>query len=325
MGCEVPERRAAGFVQEARAIGNIALCRDHFRLVMKVDQFLPAEAGQFVHVSPVRTETNGYRIWDEGAPEAGSAVMDAAAVPMLRRAYSIAGLRRETGGVEIEIIYRVVGKGTRWLRTLAPGDSLSVLGPLGNAFPIDPRKSMAWLVAGGVGLPPMLWLAEALRRAGKQVIAFCGAQSRDLLAMTLDDLNLPAADATRATMSAAEFARHGVPAVVSTDDGTLGFRGHIGAALTAYHRANPARVDDVVVYTCGPERMMRFVAEDCGARGIECHVCMERNMACGTGMCQSCVVPIQDPADPQAWRYWLCCTEGPIFPARQIIWEPAGK
>jgi NAD(P)H-flavin reductase len=70
--------------------------------------------------------------------------------------------------------------------------------------------------------------------------------------------------------------------------------------------------------------MMRFVAEYCVARRIECYVCVERNMACGTGMCQSCVVPVRDPNDSAGWSYRLCCTDGPIFDARDIFWETPG-
>ncbi|MFQ5473626.1 MAG: dihydroorotate dehydrogenase electron transfer subunit, partial [Dehalococcoidia bacterium] len=77
-----------------------------------------------------------------------------------------------------------------------------------------------------------------------------------------------------------------------------------------------------VVYTCGPERMMQFVAGYCADRGIECYACMERSMACGMGTCQSCVVPVRNESDEQGWSYRLCCTEGPVFNAREIIWEP---
>ena len=89
--------------------------------------------------------------------------------------------------------------------------------------------------------------------------------------------------------------------------------------MAAYHEAKRIMPDDLVVYTCGPERMMEFVARFCLERNIECHVCMERAMACGTGMCQSCVLPIRDDC-ADGWHYSLCCTEGPVFSAQQIIW-----
>ena len=135
--------------------------------------------------------------------------------PMLRRAFSIAGLRRASRGVEIDVIYRVVGTATRWMESRHVGDELSVLGPLGNSFPVSDRKPLAWLVAGGVGLPPMLWLAEVLAAAKREVIAFCGAQTADLLALTLEPDSPPATDAMRATLTAREFGRSGVPVVIS--------------------------------------------------------------------------------------------------------------
>jgi len=308
--------------QTATVARNEQLCREHFRLTLRVPHWPDAHPGQFVHIGSVTQASSGYRTLDEESWPAADGLETDPRTPMLRRAYSIAGLRRIHDGVEMDVIYRVVGLGTRWLNSLHTGDRVSALGPLGNCFPIREDKPLAWLVAGGVGLPPMLWLAETLHAAGKQTVAFCGAQTADLLALSLDAGNPPAKDAARATRSAVEFARCEVPVVISTDDGSLGYHGHVGAALTAYHETNPTTEDQVIVYTCGPERMLRFVAEFCLARGIECFVCMERSMACGTGTCQSCVVPVRDETDPDGWRYRLCCTEGPVFNAETVIWDP---
>jgi len=250
----------------------------------------------------------------------GASVIDLN-VPMLRRAYSIAGLRRAAGGFEIDVIFRVVGTATRWMETLRPGDALSLLGPLGNAFPISDSKPLAWLVAGGVGLPPMLWLADALAAAGKKVVAFCGAQHKNLLALTIDSGAKPDPSAITAALWATEFAASGTPVIISTDDGSLGFRGYVPAAMTAHFAAATPDPSSLVLYTCGPEPMMHAVADFCTQRNIEGYLCMERNMACGTGMCQSCVVPLHDSADPEGWSYKLCCTDGPIFSAPAILWQ----
>ncbi len=220
----------------------------------------------------------------------------------------------------MDVIYRVVGTATRWLESLGDGDQLSVLGPLGGQFPLHGDKPAAWLVAGGVGLPPMLWLAEALHEAGKRSVALCGAQSADLLPLTIDGRVKPSADGREATLYCREFAQCDTPAVISTDDGSLGFSGHVGAAMTAYHNANPVAREDLVVYACGPERMMHFVAEYCLQRSIQCYVCMERAMACGTGLCQSCVVATHDETDSERWQYRLCCQDGPVFDAASVIW-----
>lgn len=243
---------------------------------------------------------------------------------MLRRAYSIAGLRRGADGVEIDVIFRVVGTATRWMETLREGEFVSLLGPQGNAFPISKNKPSAWMVAGGVGLPPMLWLAEALNKAGKSAVAFCGAQRRELLALTLDPNVVVDPSAKSSTLCAKELARSGAGVVISTDDGSLGFRGYVGSAVSAFFEANNPDPESLVVYTCGPEPMMHAVAVFCTARGIESYLCMERNMACGTGMCQSCVVPSHDTSDAAGWSYRLCCTDGPIFPAEAILWKLPG-
>jgi dihydroorotate dehydrogenase electron transfer subunit len=318
-----PRIDTVDIVRVAGVAANRKLCREHYRLTLTAGGFRSCAPGQFVHISPAVGTASEYRVWDESNRHGALHSFDGIGVPLLRRAFSIAGLRQTAEAVEIDVIYRVVGTATRWMASLEPGDSVSCMGPLGNAFAISGSKPVAWLVAGGVGLPPMLWLAEALHRAGKRAVAFCGARSADLLPLTLDPDIPPASDAQRAVASASEFAAVGASVVISTDDGTAGFHGHIGAALSAYARANPATAGDVVVYACGPERMMQSVADYAIAHSVECYVCMERNMGCGTGMCQSCVVPLHDQTAPDAWRYALCCTEGPVFDARRIIWEAA--
>lgn len=307
-------QRSNRMIQTAHAVANRRLCRDHYCLTLRVPIFPPARAGQFVHLSPERRpDYTSSADHDRWASELN--------LPMLRRAFSIARLRRSDAGVEVDVIYRVVGAATRWMESLGVGDPVSLLGPMGNSFPVSDRKPVAWLVAGGVGLPPILLLATALQEAGKRAVAFCGAQTHDLLAFTIDPAAPPDQSAKTATLSAKEFMECGAKVVISTDDGSLGFRGYVGSAMAAYHQANPIDTAELVVYTCGPEPMIRFVAEYCVARGIECYVCVERNMACGTGICQSCVVPVRDTEDSSGWSYRLCCTDGPIFEARNILWE----
>jgi dihydroorotate dehydrogenase electron transfer subunit len=308
-------------IQKGAVVHNRNFCRDHYRMTMRVPHFDDARPGQFVHLCPSATSTDPYHIEDDPWAASHDSWLSDWKSPLLRRAFSVAGLVRRGDGVDVDVMYRVVGKATNWLASLKSGDAISVMGPLGRAFPISGGKPNAWLVAGGVGLPPLVWLAKALHESGKQTVAFCGAQSRDLLALELDADSLPAMDARKAALSAREFAEVATPVVISTDDGSLGFRGHVGAALTAYAEANAMPGEKLVVYTCGPERMMRFVAEFCSARDIECYVCVERNMACGTGMCQSCIVPVRDTNDAAGWRYQLCCTEGPVFDAQTVLWD----
>jgi dihydroorotate dehydrogenase electron transfer subunit len=227
--------------------------------------------------------------------------------------------------VELHLIHRVVGVGTQWLSDLKVGDQVGVLGPLGNRFELPAPDGMAILVGGGVGIPPMLYLAERL--AGRRAVAFCGALSRDLLPMTLlEGGKAGREDAIEPLRNVEEFSRHGIPSIISTDDGSFGFRGFVTQALERYLDANVQAAGRAVIYTCGPEGMMKRVAEIAASRGIECQVAVERAMACGMGTCQSCVIRVRkpDPAKPpmagRDWCYRLACTDGPVFKGSDLLW-----
>lgn len=287
----------------AQVASNQSICREHYRLVLAVPEFPCAQPGQFVQVLCSEPSELG---WTGGA--------------FVRRPFSIGGLRRTADGVELSLLHRAIGIGTHWLARLQPGDTVNFLGPLGQPFRLpEPGRSPALLVGGGIGLPPLIWLAEALESAGVPAIAFCGSRSADLLPLTLD----PAIDCASGSPApfCHEFARSGVPGLVATDDGSLGAPGRVPDLLAAYLERNPELAASAVVYTCGPERMMKAVADISGRAGLPCQVCLERMMACGMGTCQSCVVRVQDTQAPQAWRYRLCCTDGPVFDAADVIWD----
>jgi dihydroorotate dehydrogenase electron transfer subunit len=228
-------------------------------------------------------------------------------------------------------MHRVVGVGTDWMSHLQAGDEVGIIGPLGNRFTHPEAGGKALMVGGGVGIPPMLYLASAL--AGKPIrsIAFCGALSRDLLPLTITDrAPLPSVDAFEPLSNIDEFARHGVGAVISTDDGSYGFRGFVTQALERYldaHVTDGAARSKTIIYTCGPEPMMKRVADIAAARGIECQVAVERAMACGMGTCQSCCIRLkrEEKRDGQAfagkdWIYKLACTDGPVFKGADLLW-----
>jgi len=296
-------------INVAKVLCNVTLCREHARLTLNIDEFPPAAPGQFIQLSPV------------GDCPVGCAASHGQSAPLLPRAFSIGGLRRAATGCEIDVLYRVVGVATRWMHTLQPGDRATVLGPLGREFPIVDDKHNALLIIGGVGLPPLLYLAERLQQAGKRTVAILGARTRDLIPLSLVDETPPAADASCAVHCAEEFARYDDPMVISTDDGSIGFSGNVMSALSAYARANTPAADNTVVYTCGPERMMRATADFCQAAGMTCFVCLERTMACGMGTCQSCIVTVRTDQPATGTRYALCCTEGPVFDAEHIVWD----
>jgi dihydroorotate dehydrogenase electron transfer subunit len=244
---------------------------------------------------------------------------------MLRRPFSLAGRRDVAGNVELDLIHRVVGVGTGWLSKLKTGDSVFVLGPLGNRFELPSADGVALMVGGGVGIPPMMYLAEKLQ--GRKAIAFAGALTRDLLALTVtDDAPAPAAYDINPLYNITEFSRHGIPAIITTDDGSYGFRGFITQALEAYLDKYFRGNSSPTIYTCGPEPMMKRVADIATARNLKCQIAVERAMACGMGTCQSCCIkvkkpdPNQPPLPGRDWAYRLACTDGPVFEASSLLW-----
>ncbi len=327
------------------------VCREHFRLRLKVPGFPPSRPGQFVQVL----------CRDAGWPETPDALRDwqtleapphlhrpeaVERAAFLRRPYSIGGRTDDTDGAQITLLHRVTGPGTAWLSRLEAGQKVDLLGPLGNnAFTLPEPGGIALLVGGGVGIPPMLYLAEEIARhnaafeeaaveqagddasAGRlRAIAFAGATSRDLLALTVtNDAPPPHKQQIDPLYNVEEFARHGIPAVLSTDDGSYGYSGRVTEPLAAYLDKWFADTWDVgskrpVIYTCGAEPMMKAVAEVARIRGLKCQVAAERAMACGMGTCQSCVIRQRDPIAAEGWRYKLACTDGPVFEAGDLLW-----
>ena len=289
--------------------------------MLTLPEFPPTEPGQFVQLE-CRDVHEASRLereidWQtDRPPDLGA---DTLLTPgaMLRRPFSLAGRRNTSTGVELDIIHRFVGIGTGWLSRLKRGDQVGILGPLGNRFDLPANDATAVLVGGGVGIPPMLYLAEKL--TGRSAVAFCGALSRDLLPLTVVTHVSPTGIVP--TPSIAEFARHGIPSVITTDDGSYGFRGFVTQALEQYldspNTQNPTR--STIVYTCGPEPMMKRVAEIALSRNIPCQVAVERAMACGMGTCQSCVIRTK-AINERGWVYKLACTDGPIFSACDLLW-----
>jgi len=316
-------------------LSNRQLCRGHYLLRLGGREFPPTLAGQFVQLQCRKPGRQSGWSAVEVAPGqwpelTGRELTDAE--PLLRRPLSLAGRRDTEFDVELDIIYSVVGKGTAWLARAGEGDEISLLGPLGNAFAISESKPLAALVGGGVGIPPMIYLASAMQTTGKQAVAFCGARSADMLPVTLapaqtkgsglfvwGDGKTKSPDPFVCAASISQFGQFGVDSVIATDDGSLGWKGFVSEPVAAWLDAMDAPADQAVVYACGPEPMMRAVADICIARDVECQVSLERHMACGMGTCQSCVCKTKSDTE-QGWSYKLCCTDGPVFDASEIIW-----
>ncbi len=197
---------------------------------------------------------------------------------------------------------------------------MSILGPLGNAFTVDPRCRLALLVAGGVGHPPLLMLADVLRARGIARLAFWGARSRNLLPATLPPGSSTTAAHPAPLNNVAEWAASDTAVVLATDDGTCGWHGTVVDALRAWRLAESPDLDGAAMFVCGPTPMMRAAANLAAEWGLPCQASLESPMACGMGTCQSCAVKVHDAADPEGWRFLLCCQDGPVFDTTRLIW-----
>jgi dihydroorotate dehydrogenase electron transfer subunit len=257
------------FVERVQVVSNIEIARGVGLLTLQAphcaDRIRP---GQFVHM---RIESRGSEI--------------------LRRPFSVYRVVRDT----LQIIFQVVGKGTRTLAEVVPGhQGMDVIGPLGTGWTIPDDVSHALVATGGLGAAPMGMLVEELSQRGVATVVAMGA---------------PCAHRLVAHDHFLEFARR---VVVATDDGTSGSCGlvtDVTGPLFAQHEFD-------VVFACGPEAMQRAVARQALDANVACQVSLERLMACGIGACLSCVV---DTAHGQR----RACVDGPVFDAREVIWPDA--
>ncbi len=313
----------------AEVLSNRMLCRDHYCLTLQLTCFPATAPGQFIQIA-CRQWGMDYSVEREFDWRPGQHVEVAgreliAPLALLRKPFSIADRRDGAGegGVELDIIHRKVGTGTTWMSTLVAGDKVSLIGPLGNSFPMPGADQVAIMVGGGVGIPPMVYFCRAL--AGWKAVVFAGTVQRDLIPLTITaDTPAPLPDSFQPLYNVNEFSRYGIPAVICTDDGSWGFRGLVTQALEGYLDVCFAKSPDkAIIYTCGPEVMMRRVSQIAESRGIVCHVSVERAMACGMGTCQSCVIKTRNDNPALAGEpfvYKLACKDGPIFDSRNLLW-----
>jgi len=221
---------------------------------------------------------------------------------LLRRPYSVCGLPGTFDGRDsdaVQLLVKVVGKGTALLASLKTGAPLHVLGPLGRGFstPRGPDVRPVF-VAGGIGSAPFPALATWLRDRAERPLMFYGARSAG---------DLPLAD---------WFGQQCGELVVTTEDGSLGRRGRVTEPLSdLLDGADPASLQ---LYACGPEPMLRAVARLALERGVRCELALEAHMACGFGVCLGCVVPVHGPDGKP--RYERVCVEGPVMPAEKLAW-----
>lgn len=239
---------------------------------------------------------------------------------ILRKPFSFSALDIDNKGIiRLKILYCVLGSGTEKMTTLAPGDDLNFLAPLGNSFNISDDLETAILVAGGMGAAPLQYLTQYLQRKHpeKKIIAFIGARAVKGLPFfhTHDHL-----EKGKIITEIEEFAQYGAKTYISTDDGTAGFKGFVTELMDQTLLKLGINKDKSMIYTCGPELMMHAVADFAHKNDYKCQVSLERMMACGIGLCQSCAVECnQTGSDDTIYR--LCCKDGPIFNSQEVHWK----
>lgn len=203
---------------------------------------------------------------------------------LLPRPISICEADKENG--TLRLVYRVVGKGTEEFSQYKAGDTIEVLGPLGNGFLAEGRKAI--LIGGGIGIPPMLELARQLDCEKQIVLGY-----RDV------------------TFLEKEFEPYG-NVYISTEDGSTGTKGNVIDAIRA------GRLEGDIIYACGPAPMLRGVKAFAGERGIKAQLSLEERMACGIGACLACVCKSKEKDPHTNVNNKRICKDGPVFYAEEI-------
>ncbi|HVJ50280.1 dihydroorotate dehydrogenase electron transfer subunit [Desulfitobacterium sp.] len=245
-----------------------------WRLVLKIEMTKEVKPGQFVHLK-VSTGRD----------------------PLLRRPISIAGIDRDKQ--EITLLYRLKGKGTEVLTQAKPGEKLNLLGPLGQGFTV-PQSGTLYLVAGGIGIFPLLPLAQEALALGVTVHLFWGGGNQSFLE-----------SAGLSFWQALDIAVE-----VSTLDGSMGVQGNVLDLLRKHELAESGRVA-----VCGPMPMMAAVSEFFKETNFEVEASLEERMGCGLGACLGCVCTLRD--EQGKLRRGKVCKDGPVFRAKEVVWDAA--
>lgn len=262
----------------ARVVSNSCIKGPYYKLILKPSCLISARPGQFLMIR--------------------SSAYSASTDPLLSRPFSIYKLTQDGN---VEILYRVVGKGTVLLKCLDAGEEIEILGPLGNGFEIDSGYSAEefLIIAGGIGVAPMVGIAEVLRSSypEKTIVVFSGGRGEvDLLC--IEDL-----------------AKVATEVIIATEDGSAGFKGYVTGALETYlyqRLRTQHSVRRTVIFACGPSPMLRRIYEIARPLSIETYFSIEATMGCGIGICMGCAVK------RSSGGYYLACKDGPVFRGEAI-------
>ncbi|ADV63320.1 Dihydroorotate dehydrogenase, electron transfer subunit, iron-sulfur cluster binding domain protein [Isosphaera pallida ATCC 43644] len=236
--------------------------------------------------------------------------------PLLARALALYDVTEDLGAVDV--VYDLHGKGTRTLARVRPGDSVTILGPLGRDFGLPPDDGrVVWMVAGGIGQTPFLALAKWwMGRFAYAGINPCygNPAPREVVLMH-------GGSNAQAVEGLEDFLAVGVVGLVATEDGSRGWRGRVTDLVEQRRREADAGLCEPpgLIITCGPSAMMAAVARLAQRMGVPCRASLENPMACGFGACFSCVAPIRQSDGTTDLK--RVCLDGPVFDAETVVWD----
>jgi dihydroorotate dehydrogenase electron transfer subunit len=220
----------------------------------------------------------------------------------------------------IEILYKIVGPGLRLLAQKKPGDILSVLGPIGHAFDLHDTRPNTLLIGGGVGIPPMVFIADWMRQRQGSWKPFAILGSEIPFPFALQDSALEVAGIPAEVSSTMPLLEEwGIPARLTSLQGYEGcFDGYVTVLADAWLEALPLEeLAKVEIFACGPTPMLRAVADLAARHDLPCQVSLEEFMACAVGGCAGCAVKIITPEGEAMKRV---CVDGPVFDAATVAW-----
>ena len=205
----------------------------------------------------------------------------------------------------IEVLYEVIGRGTKSLSAKKKGDLLDVIGPIGNGFEFFGDKKPVMLVAGGIGVAPLLALAEKIAWKKMKPYVMIGARTASHI------------------LCEKEFKELGCFVRVATEDGSKGHKGYV--TDIARHLLTVVKCRLSEIYACGPRPMLKAIGHIAASSGIPCQVSMEERMACGIGVCLGCPIKVYKDSTQYSihntqYQYKMVCKDGPVFDAREIAW-----
>lgn len=285
-------QRGTIYLESAQVLSQQAYDGDQYVLrVQAADCAAAARAGQFAHLS---------------------------CDPMLAMRRPVSIMRTDPRQGWVDFLYKAVGQGTSLLSQRMPGENISVLGPIGQAFAADPGKPRSLLLGGGVGMPPMIFLSEQLKRqAGRQPLVLLGSEVPFPFRQQPSRIVVPGVpDGVIAAMPLLED--WGVPSRLASLQGYAGcYDGYITELARSWlDSLNDRQRSEVEIFACGPHPMLEATARLARDYDLPCQVSVEEFMACAVGGCAGCVIEVQTEQGPAMKRV---CVDGPVFDAYSVF------